>query len=136
MEVEGQTIDMTTAARNRLLSAASLAILFFAVVPGMAYTGAWSGPEGDVTVIVAEEAAASHHHDHTNGDSHGAGGAEQCRVGPSKCTGQPSFVSTTWLGGQAWSLVPPSQAREIFGPGHELAFQPPVYRMKPPPRGA
>lgn len=126
---------MTIAARNRLLSAASLVILFLAVVPGMAYTGAWSGPEGDITVIVAEEPAGGHQHDHGDGGSHGAG-VQQCRVGPSKCTGQPSFVSTTMLGDEIWTIAPPSLTHELFGPGRDIAFQPPVYRMKPPPREA
>lgn len=126
---------MTIAARNRLLSAASLVILFLAVVPGMAYTGAWSGPEGDIDVIVAEEPAGAHQHDHGDGGPHGAG-VQQCRVGPSKCTGQPSFVSTTMLGDEAWTLAPPSLTHELFGPGRDIAFQPPVYRMKPPPREA
>ena len=126
---------MKTAARNRLLEAASFVILFFAVVPGMAYTGTWSGPEGDIDVIVAEEPAASHHHNHADGGSHGAG-VQQCRVGPSKCTGQPSFVSTTTLADEAWAIAPPQLSHEIFGPGRDIAFQPPVYRMKPPPRVA
>ncbi len=126
---------MTIAARNRLLSAASLVILFLAVVPGMAYTGTWSGPEGDITVIVAEEPPAAHHHDHGDGGAQGAG-VQQCRVGPSKCTGQPSFVSTTMLGDEAWTIAPPQLSHEIFGSGHDLAMQPPVYRMKPPPREA
>jgi hypothetical protein len=135
MELEDQTTDMTIAARNRLLSAASLAILFLAVVPGMAYTGTWSGPEGDITVIVAEEPPAAHHHDPADGGSQGAG-VQQCRVGPSKCTGQPSFVSTTTFSDEAWMIAPPQLSHEIFGPGHDLAMQPPVYRMKPPPREA
>ena len=126
---------MTTTAQRRLRAAVSLAILFLAVVPGMAYTGTWSGPEGDLTVIVAEEPAAAHHHNHADGGSHGAG-VQQGRVGPSKCTGQPSFVSTTTLADEAWAIAPPQLSHEIFGPGRDIAFQPPVYRMKPPPRAA
>ena len=119
---------------DRRLAAASFLILFLAVVPGMAYTGAWSGPEGDLQVIVAEEPAGAHQH-HSDGHSHGSG-IQQCRVGPSKCTAQPSFVSTTSLGDQDWTPAPPSLSRELTTPGHDLAFQAPVYRMKPPPRMA
>jgi hypothetical protein len=95
----------------------------------MAYTGTVR-PEGDLDVIVAET-SGSHHHD--DGHSHGAG-VQQCRVGPSKCTSQPSFVSTTTLGDDAWTVTPPQLSHELFGPGRDLAYQPPVYRMKPPPR--
>jgi len=118
---------------NPRLAAASFLILLLAVVPGMAYTGAWSGPEGDLTVIVAEEPAGGHYHD--DGHSHGAG-VQQCRVGPSKCTGQPSFVSATTLADDAWTIAPPQLSHEIFGARHDLALQPPVYRTKPPPRAA
>lgn len=117
---------------DRRLAAASFLILFFAVVPGMAYTGAWSGPEGDLEVIVAKEAPGAHEH-HGDGHTHSSG-VQQCRVGPSKCTGQPSFVSTTTLSEEAWIIAPPSLSHELFGPVSDLAFQGPVYRMKPPPR--
>lgn len=117
---------------DRRLAAASFLILFLAVVPGMAYTGTWSGPEGDRQVIVAEEPDGAHNH-YGDGHSHGSG-IQQCRAGPSKCTGQPSFVSTTPLGDQTWMLAPPSLSHELFGPSHEFAFQAPTYRMKPPPR--
>lgn len=118
---------------NRLLSAASLVILFLAIVPGMAYTGAWSGPEGGIDIIIAETPASGHHHDQVSGHSH-TGDFQQCRVGPSKCTSHPSFVSTTTIGDEAWTAAPPQLSHEIFGPGRDLAYQPPVYRMKPPPR--
>ena len=118
---------------NRRLAAASFLILMLAVVPGMAYTGAWSGPEGDVQVIVPTD-TGEHHHG-ADGHSH-AGGIQECRVGPSKCTGQPSFVSATRLDGEDWAIVPPTFSHAIFGHDHDLAFDAPVYRMKPPPREA
>ncbi len=118
---------------DRRLAAASFLILFLAVVPGMAYTGAWSGPEGDLQVIVGETTGAHQHY--ADGHSHGSG-IQECRVGPSKCTGQPSFVSTTTLSDEAWTIAPPQLSHELSTPGHDLAFQAPVYRMKPPPRVA
>ena len=117
---------------TRLVAAASFLFLMLAVVPGMAYTGTWSGPEGDINVIVAEEPTGSHH-DHAGGQPHGSG-EQQCRVGPSKCTSHHSFVSTTWIGDGAWTIVPPSQAQQIFAPEPGPGTQPPVYRLKPPPR--
>lgn len=98
----------------------------------MAYTGAWSVPEGEVRVIVAQEPAGSQH-THTDGHSHESD-VQKCRVGPSRCTSQPSFVSTTWIGGDAWSIVPPREAVEALGGGHESPREPPLYRLKPPPR--
>ncbi len=118
---------------NPRLAAASFLILMLAVVPGMAYAGAWSGPEGDVQVILPPD-TDGHHHD-ADGHSH-ASGIQECRVGPSKCTGQPSFVSATRLDGEEWAIVPPSLSHEVFPPGHDLALDAPVYRMKPPPREA
>lgn len=128
--------------RPRLLAAASFLTLMLAVVPGIAYTGSWAVPEGEVRVIVAEEPTAghdgrSHHHDghshHHHGDAHGSD-VQKCRVGPTKCTSQPSFVATTWAGGGVWTPAPPAQTLEVAGAGAEPGVQPPVYRQKPPPR--
>jgi hypothetical protein len=119
---------------DRLLAAASLLILMLAVVPGMAYTGAWSGTEGDLRVIIAEDAVGAHAA-HGQGHDHGTVG-QHCRVGPSKCTSQPSFVSTVRLGERVWTPVPPDLSHEIAGPAPYLAFQAPAYRVKPPPRPA
>jgi len=97
----------------------------------MAYTGAWSVSEGEVRVIVAQEPAGSQ--SHADGHSHQSD-FQRCRVGPSKCTSQPSFVSTTWIGGDAWTIVAPTEAAEAPGTGHESPPEPPLYRLKPPPR--
>jgi len=123
---------MRQTGNSRILAAASFLILMFAVVPGMAYTGMWSVPEGEVRVIVAEEPAGSQH-THADGHVH-ENDSQRCRVGPSRCTSQPSFVSTTWVGGDAWTIVPPGEAEEAPAGGVVLAPEEPLYRMKPPPR--
>jgi hypothetical protein len=119
---------------NRRLAVLSFAVLFLAVVPGMAYTGSWADTEGEVTVIVPREQTGGHNHP---GDHHNqATGIQQCRVGPSKCTGQPSFVSATRSGDDDWTPAPADLSHEMAGSEPYVAFQPPVYRMKPPPRQA
>lgn len=61
-------------------------------------------------------------------------GIQECRAGPSKCTGQPGLVSATSLYDQLWTLAPSSFVREILSPDEEFAPEAPTYRMKPPPR--
>lgn len=117
---------------NVRLAAALLPLLVAAAVLGVAHSTDGAGTDGDPRALTAVEPAAF---DNVHGDGLSRlSGIQECRAGPSKCTGPPGLVSATSLYDQLWTLAPTSFAREIFGPDEDFALESPTFRMKPPPR--
>lgn len=119
---------------NVRLAAALLPLLFAAAVLGIAY--ATHSPGG-----VDRSAALTSHPPAGSAISHADAqspitGIQECRAGPSKCTGQPGLASAPAPGDSLWSLAAPSLAHELFTPRDQLASQVTAYRLTPPPRVA
>jgi len=117
---------------NVRLAAALLPLLVAAAVLGVAHPTEAAGTPDEFRALTAVEPAAF---DNVHGDGLSRlSGIQECRAGPSKCTGQPGLVSATSLYDQLWTLGPSSFAREILSPDEDSAIEAPTYRMKPPPR--